>query len=96
MRLFMDISALYIRKLHDYRKLVSRKVKAKPDRRLAEELNSPQAGRRGIDNVLQPFRQGFYGIVSGFRSGIQYASLPEHHIVLPSPNELTPKYESMP
>jgi nucleoside-diphosphate-sugar epimerase len=29
MSLFMDISALYIRKLDDYRKLVSRKVKAK-------------------------------------------------------------------
>ena len=67
MSLFMDISALYIRKLDDYRKLVSRKVKAKQTEDLLKSINSFQAGRRGIVNVLHPFRQGFHGTVSEFR-----------------------------
>ncbi len=41
MRLFMDISAAYISKLSDYRKLVSRKDQGKPDRRFAEESQHP-------------------------------------------------------
>ena len=40
MSLFMDISALYIRKLDDYRKLVSRKVKAKQTEDLLKSINS--------------------------------------------------------
>ena len=89
MSLFMDISALYIRKLDDYRKLVSRKVKSQADRRLTEEHQQLQAGRRGIVNVLHPFRQGFMELYPNFVQELNTLLKPEHHIVLPSPTELT-------
>ena len=40
MRLFMDISAVYIRKLMEYRKLVSRKIKANQTADLLKTINS--------------------------------------------------------
>ena len=47
MHLFMDISAVYIKKLDDYRKLVSRKIKAKQTADLLTAINSYKLAEEG-------------------------------------------------
>lgn len=89
MSLFMDISALYIRKLDDYRKLVSRKVKAKQTDDLLKSINSFKLAEEESAMFYIRFDKAFMELYPNFVQELNTLLKPEHHIVLPSPNELT-------
>ena len=59
MRLFMDISAVYIKKLDDYRKLVSRKIKAKQTTDLLTALNSYKLAEEEASSFYIRFDKAF-------------------------------------
>ena len=89
MSLFMDISALYIRKLDDYRKLVSRKVKAKQTDDLLKSINSFKLAEEESSMFYIRFDKAFMELYPNFVEELNTLLKPEHHIVLPSRNELT-------
>lgn len=89
MSLFMDISALYIRKLDDYRKLVSRKVKAKQTDDLLKSINSFKLAEEESSMFYIRFDKAFMELYPNFVQELNTLLKPEHHIVLPSPTELT-------
>lgn len=89
MSLFMDISALYIRKLDDYRKLVSRKVKAKQTDDLLKSINSFKLAEEESSMFYIRFDKAFMELYPNFVEELNTLLKPEHRIVLPSPNELT-------
>lgn len=89
MSLFMDISALYIRKLDDYRKLVSRKVKAKQIDDLLKSINSFKLAEEESSMFYIRFDKAFMELYPNFVQELNTLLKPEHHIVLPSPTELT-------
>ncbi|MFQ9808545.1 MAG: DUF6377 domain-containing protein [Segatella copri] len=60
MHLFMDISAVYIKKLDDYRKLVSRKIKAKQTADLLTAINSYKLAEEEGSQLLYSLRQGIH------------------------------------
>lgn len=89
MTLFMDISALYIRKLDDYRKLVSRKVKAKQTDDLLKSINSFKLAEEESSMFYIRFDKAFMELYPNFVQELNTLLKPEHRIVLPSPTELT-------
>lgn len=89
MTLFMDISALYIRKLDDYRKLVSRKVKAKQTDDLLKSINSFKLAEEESSMFYIRFDKAFMELYPNFVEEQNTLLKPEHHIVLPPSNELT-------
>lgn len=89
MSLFMDISALYIRKLDDYRKLVSRKVKAKQTDDLLKSINSFKLAEEESSMFYIRFDKAFMELYPNFVEELNTLLKPEHRIVLPSRNELT-------
>ena len=89
MRLFMDISAVYIKKLDDYRKLVSRKIKAKQTADLLTAINSYKLAEEEASSFYIRFDKAFMDLYPNFVVEFNQLLLPEKQIVLPAPNSLT-------
>lgn len=89
MRLFMDISAVYIKKLDDYRKLVSRKIKAKQTGDLLTAINSYKLAEEEAVNFYIRFDKAFMELYPNFVDEFNQLLLPDKQIVLPAPNSLT-------
>ena len=89
MRLFMDISAVYIKKLDDYRKLVSRKIKAKQTGDLLTAINSYKLAEEEAVNFYIRFDKAFMELYPNFVDELNQLLLPDKQIVLPAPNSLT-------
>ena len=89
MRLFMDISAVYIKKLDDYRKLVSRKIKAKQTADLLTAINSYKLAEEETSSFYNRFDKAFMDLYPNFVDEFNQLLLPEKQIVLPAPNSLT-------
>lgn len=89
MRLFMDISAVYIKKLDDYRKLVSRKIKAKQTADLLTAINSYKLAEEEASNFYIRFDKAFMELYPNFVTEFNALLLPDKQIVLPAPNSLT-------
>lgn len=82
MHLFMDISAVYIRKLDDYRKLVSRKIKAKQTADLLTAINSYKLAEEEAANFYIRFDKAFIDLYPNFVEEFNQLLLPEKQIVL--------------
>ncbi len=89
MRLFMDISAVYIRKLDDYRKLVSRKIKANQVADLLRNINSYKLAEEESKMFYNRFDKAFLELYPDFVAELNRLLLPEHQIQLPQPGTLT-------
>lgn len=89
MRLFMDISAVYIRKLIEYRKLVSRKIKANQAADLLKTINSYKLAEEEATTFHTRFDRAFIELYPGFVDELNALLMPEAQIELPSPNSLT-------
>lgn len=89
MHLFMDISAVYIKKLDDYRKLVSRKIKAKQTADLLTAISSYKLAEEEAANFYIRFDKAFIDLYPNFVEEFNQLLLPEKQIVLPAPNSLT-------
>lgn len=89
MRLFMDISAVYIRKLIEYRKLVSRKIKANQVADLLKTINSYKLAEEEATTFYTRFDRAFIELYPGFVDELNALLMPEVQIELPSPNSLT-------
>ena len=89
MRLFMDISAVYIKKLDDFRKLVSRKIKAKQTADLLTAINSYKLAEEEASSFYNRFDKAFMDLYPNFVDEFNQLLLPEKQIVLPAPNSLT-------
>lgn len=89
MRLFMDISAVYIRKLMEYRKLVSRKIKANQTADLLKTINSYKLAEEEATTFYTRFDRAFTELYPSFVDELNSLLLPEGRIALPSPNTLT-------
>ena len=89
MRLFMDISAVYIRKLMEYRKLVSRKIKANQTADLLKTINSYKLAEEEATTFYTRFDRTFTELYPGFVDELNSLLLPEGRIAQPSPNTLT-------
>lgn len=89
MRLFMDISAVYIKKLDDYRKLVSRKIKAKQTADLLTAINSYKLAEEEASNFYIRFDKAFMELYPNFVTEFNALLLPDKQIILPAPNSLT-------
>lgn len=89
MRLFMNISAVYIKKLDDYRKLVSRKIKAKQTADLLTAINSYKLAEEEASSFYIRFDKAFMDLYPNFVDEFNQLLLPEKQIVLPAPNSLT-------
>ena len=89
MRLFMDISAVYIRKLIEYRKLVSRKIKANQAADLLKTINSYKLAEEEATTFYTRFDRAFIELYPGFVDELNSLLLPEAKITQPSPNCLT-------
>ena len=89
MRLFMDISAVYIRKLMEYRKLVSRKIKANQTADLLKTINSYKLAEEEAAAFYTRFDRAFTELYPGFVDELNSLLLPEGRIAQPSPNALT-------
>lgn len=89
MRLFMDISAVYIRKLMEYRKLVSRKIKANQTADLLKTINSYKLAEEEATAFYTRFDRAFTELYPGFVDELNSLLLPEGRIAQPSPDTLT-------
>ena len=89
MRLFMDISAVYIRKLIEYRKLVGRKIKANQTADLLKTINSYKLAAEEANTFYTRFDRAFIELYPGFVEELNSLLLPDAQIELPSPNSLT-------
>ena len=89
MRLFMDISAVYIRKLIGYRKLVGRKIKANQTADLLKTINSYKLAEEEANTFYTRFDRAFIELYPGFVEELNSLLLPDAQIELPSPNSLT-------
>lgn len=89
MRLFMDISAVYIKKLDDYRKLVSRKIKARQTDDLLKSINSFKLAEEESKMFYIRFDKAFLELYPDFVKELNTLLLPQYQISLPSSNELT-------
>ena len=89
MRLFMDISAVYIRKLIEYRKLVGRKIKANQTADLLKTINSYKLAEEEATTFYTRFDRAFIELYPGFVDELNHLLLPDAKIELPSPNSLT-------
>ncbi len=89
MHLFMDISAVYIKKLEEYRKLVSRKIKAKQTAELLVAINSYKLAEEEAANFYSRFDKAFIDLYPNFVDEFNLLLLPDKQITLPAPNCLT-------
>ena len=89
MRLFMDISALYIRKLDDYRKLVSRKVKTNQTADLLKPINSYKLAEEEAQAFYSRFDKAFMELYPDFVNELNNLLVGEAQIELPSDHTLT-------
>lgn len=89
MRLFMDISAAYISKLSDYRKLVSRKIKANQTADLLKTLNTRKMEEEESQMFYNRFDKAFMELYPGFVTELNKLLLPECQLELPTTHTLT-------
>lgn len=89
MRLFMDISAVYIRKLIEYRKLVGRKIKTNQTADLLKTINSYKLAEEEATTFYTRFDRAFIELYPGFVEELNSLLLPNAQIELPSTNCLT-------
>lgn len=89
MRLFMDISAAYIRKLSDYRKLVNRKIKANQTADLLKTLNTHKMEEEESQMFYNRFDKAFMELYPGFVTELNKLLLPECQLELPTAHTLT-------
>ena len=89
MRLFMDISAVYIRKLIEYRKLVGRKIKANQTADLLKTINSYKLAEEEATTFYTRFDRAFIELYPSFVEELNHLLLPDAKIELPAPNSLT-------
>lgn len=89
MRLFMDISAAYISKLSDYRKLVSRKIKANQTADLLKSLNAHKLEEEEAQMFYNRFDKAFMELYPGFVTELNKLLLPECQLEVPTTHDLT-------
>lgn len=89
MRLFMDISAAYISKLSDYRKLVSRKIKANQTADLLKTLNTHKLEEEEAQMFYNRFDKAFMELYPGFVTELNKLLLPECQLEVPTTHDLT-------
>lgn len=89
MRLFMDISAAYISKLSDYRKLVSRKIKANQTADLLKTLNTHKLEEEEAQMFCNRFDKAFMELYPGFVTELNKLLLPECQLEVPTTHDLT-------
>ena len=91
LRLFMDISAAYIEKLSEYRKLVSRKLKAGQADDLLKRMGSYKLQAEDVATFNSRFDKAFMELYPNFVDEFNSLLTPENRIVLPTPTSLTPE-----
>ena len=89
MRLFMDISAAYISKLSDYRKLVSRKIKANQTADLLKSLNTRKMEEEEAQMFYNRFDKAFTELYPGFVTELNKLLMPECQLEVPTTHSLT-------
>ena len=89
LRLFMDISAAYISKLADYRKLVSRKIKANLAADLLKSLNTHKMEEEETQMFYNRFDKAFMELYPGFVTELNKLLLPESQLEVPTTHTLT-------
>ena len=89
LRLFMDISAAYISKLADYRKLVSRKIKANQAADLLKSLNTHKLEEEETQMFYNRFDKAFMELYPGFVMELNKLLLPESQLEVPTTHTLT-------
>ena len=89
MHLFMDISAAYICKLSDYRKLVSRKIKANQTADLLKSLNTHKLEEEESQMFSNRFDKAFMELYPGFVTELNKLLLPECQLEVPTTHDLT-------
>ena len=89
LRLFMDISAAYISKLADYRKLVSRKIKANQAADLLKSLNTHKMEEEETQMFYNRFDKAFMELYPGFVMELNKLLLPESQLEVPTTHTLT-------
>lgn len=89
LRLFMDISAAYISKLADYRKLVSRKIKANQAADLPKSLNTHKMEEEETQMFYNRFDKAFMELYPGFVTELNKLLLPESQLEVPTTHTLT-------
>ncbi len=89
MRLFMDISAAYISKLSDYRKLVSRKIKANQTADLLKTLNTHKLEEEEAQMFCNRFDKAFMELYPDFVTELNKLLLPECQLEVPTTHDLT-------
>lgn len=89
LRLFMDISAAYISKLADYRKLVSRKIKANQAADLLKSLNTHKIEEEETQMFYNRFDKAFMELYPGFVTELNKLLLPESQLEVPTTHTLT-------
>lgn len=89
MRLFMDISAAYISKLSDYRKLVSRKIKANQTADLLKSLHTHKLEEEESQMFYNRFDKAFMELYPGFVTELNKLLLPGCQLEVPTTHDLT-------
>ena len=89
LRLFMDISAAYISKLADYRKLVSQKIKANQAADLLKSLNTHKMEEEETQMFYNRFDKAFMELYPGFVTELNKLLLPESQLEVPTTHTLT-------
>ena len=89
LRLFIDISAAYIGKLADYRKLVSRKIKANQASDLLKSLNTHKLEEEETQMFYNRFDKAFMELYPGFVTELNKFLLPESQLEMPTTHTLT-------
>ena len=89
LRLFMDISAAYISKLADYRKLVSRKIKANQAADLLKSLNTHKLEEEETQMFYNRFDKALMELYPGFVTELNKLLLPESQLEVPTTHTLT-------
>ena len=89
LRLFIDISAAYISKLADYRKLVSRKIKANQAADLLKSLNTHKLEEEETQMFYNRFDKAFMELYPGFVTELNKLLLPESQLEVPTTHTLT-------
>ena len=89
LRLFMDISAAYISKLADYRKLVSRKIKANQAADLLKSLSTHKLEEEETQMFYNRFDKAFMELYPGFVTELNKLLLPESQLEVPTTHTLT-------
>lgn len=89
LHLFMDISAAYICKLSDYRKLVSRKIKANQTADLLKSLNTHKLEEEESQMFCNRFDKAFMELYPSFVTELNKLLLPECQLEVPTTHDLT-------